>query len=228
MQTIVIELLKKEVALLHEELDLLERRSQQIRELLEQLEERLVEDSDGPESSDDTKPEIEIEIVVEPEEDIEIEVEDNDEPEVMVENEDEPKEIEPEAESMPKLTMEIDSEIEEEPEEKSEIIEHVVEKLEIIEHVVEDSQPVQQPTTHRAEISMPKIDNIRSAISLGDRFLFQRELFSGDGEKMNKTIEYLNQLTSLDEAMQYISKKFEWNTESTAYELFVNLLKRRF
>ena len=77
-------------------------------------------------------------------------------------------------------------------------------------------------------VTLPPITNIRDAVSLGDRFLFQRELFDTDGELMNKTIDTLNRMHSLDEAMAYINKRFRWDTESQAYELFVNILKRRY
>ena len=73
---------------------------------------------------------------------------------------------------------------------------------------------------------VPRVEDIKKAISLGDRFLFQRELFAGNGEQMNKTIEYLNGLSSLEEALKYI-EKFGWNKDSNAYELFTNILKRR-
>jgi hypothetical protein len=63
---------------------------------------------------------------------------------------------------------------------------------------------------------------------LGDRFLFQRELFAGNGEQMQKTLEELNGLHTLSEAMTYIQEHFDWDMESTAASLFVNVLKRRF
>ena len=87
---------------------------------------------------------------------------------------------------------------------------------------------LQNPSTMSSGISAPSVDDIRKGMSLGDRFLFQRELFGGDGEKMNKTIDQLNSCSSLDEAMHYVGKRFQWDTESQAYELFVNILKRRF
>lgn len=71
------------------------------------------------------------------------------------------------------------------------------------------------------------VTDIRKAISLGDRFLFQRELFAGKGEQMQQVLDDINSLTSLDEAISYIGQ-FGWNTDSTTYELFVNVLKRRF
>ena len=71
------------------------------------------------------------------------------------------------------------------------------------------------------------MSDIRRAISLGDRFLFQRELFAGNGEKMQKALDELNELKSMDEAVQYIAH-FEWDKDSSTYELFINVLKRRF
>ena len=45
---------------------------------------------------------------------------------------------------------------------------------------------------------------------------------------MQKTLDRLNQLSSLGEALTYISDKFQWDKESSTYELFVNVLRRRF
>ena len=72
------------------------------------------------------------------------------------------------------------------------------------------------------------MDDIRQAISLGDRFLFQRELFGGNGELMQKTLDILNQKHDFDDALAYINKNFEWNQDSSTYELFINVLHRRF
>ena len=75
---------------------------------------------------------------------------------------------------------------------------------------------------------VPKVEDIRKGITMGDRCLFQRELFGNNGELMNKTIDALNKLGSLEEAMAYTQQKFpNWKKESNAYELFTNLLKRR-
>ncbi len=90
-----------------------------------------------------------------------------------------------------------------------------------------ETPPTPQPSSTTG-VTLPAIADIRKAISLGDRFLFQRELFAGNGELMNKTIDKLNTLSSLDEALAYIGKHFSWDTESQAYELFVNILRRRF
>ena len=72
------------------------------------------------------------------------------------------------------------------------------------------------------------VEDIRQAISLGDRFLFQRELFAGNGELMQKTLDEINTLGSLNEAMDYVLDNFDWDKDSTAVQLFENVLKRRF
>jgi hypothetical protein len=72
------------------------------------------------------------------------------------------------------------------------------------------------------------VEDIRQAISLGDRFLFQRELFDGNGELMQQALDELNELYTLNEALEYINEHFEWDKESTAAQLFENVLKRRF
>jgi hypothetical protein len=74
----------------------------------------------------------------------------------------------------------------------------------------------------------PAVTDIREAISLGDRFLFQRELFAGNGELMQKTLDQINMLSTLSEAMEFIRDNFEWDMESTAVQLFENVLRRRF
>ena len=88
-------------------------------------------------------------------------------------------------------------------------------------------EPVQQTPVSSATL-LPPITDIRRAMSIADRYLFQRELFSGDAEKMLQTIDKLNNMNSLNDALEYISRKFHWDTNSQAYELFYNLLKRRF
>lgn len=72
------------------------------------------------------------------------------------------------------------------------------------------------------------VQDIRRAISLGDRFLFQRELFAGSAEKMQQTIETINSKQNFDEALAYIQTEFQWDKTQPAYELFINVLHRRF
>ena len=89
-------------------------------------------------------------------------------------------------------------------------------------------KPAPRPAPTQTSLFGSAVEDIRQAISLGDRFLFQRELFSGNGELMQKTLDELNGLGSLSEAMEYVAKTFDWDKESSAVQLFENVLKRRF
>ena len=112
-----------------------------------------------------------------------------------------------------------------EPEEPEEEEEPMLPIAEPEEDEDEEPEPEEEPEAPHSVV--PKVTDIKKAISLGDRFLFQRELFGGNGELMAKTIAELNKLDSIDEAEAYIVKHFIWDKESSTYELFYNILKRR-
>ena len=112
-----------------------------------------------------------------------------------------------------------------EPEEPEEEEEPMLPIAEPEEDEDEEPEPEEEPEAPHSVV--PKVTDIKKAISLGDRFLFQRELFGGNGELMAKTIAELNKLDSIDEAEAYIAKHFIWDKESSTYELFYNILKRR-
>ena len=147
-----------------------------------------------------------------------------------------------------------ENELAEEPQEEvQELVEQLetLEPLEILDEVEVEkpvvepapapqpeatAEPVAEPTQPRHNATQPlqtslfgtAVVDIRQAISLGDRFLFQRELFAGNGELMQKTLDEINNLGSLNEAMDYVLDNFDWDKESTAVQLFENVLKRRF
>ena len=104
----------------------------------------------------------------------------------------------------------------------------VVEVAPVVESAPLVEKPAPRPAPTQTSLFGSAVEDIRQAISLGDRFLFQRELFAGNGELMQKTLDELNALGSLNEAMDYVLNNFEWDKESTAVQLFENVLKRRF
>ena len=108
-----------------------------------------------------------------------------------------------------------------EPEKPEELV--IEEKPEVPEEPV-----IEEAVDHKAAIYGKAVDDIRQAISLGDRFLYQRELFGQNAELMQKTLTELNELGSFDEAVAYISSHFQWDTESSTYQQFLVTLHRRF
>lgn len=119
------------------------------------------------------------------------------------------------------MNMDLD---EEEPEERKETA--VPEPEPVIRQ-----EPAPQPE-EKPVVTKPvgkRLEDLKQGISLGDRFLFQRELFSQNGELMQKTLEELNKQADFDAAVDYIDRKFSaWDKESAAYDLFINVLHRRF
>ena len=105
----------------------------------------------------------------------------------------------------------------------------VVEKpVAVAAPVVEpEPAPVEETASPKAAIYGKAVEDIRQAISLGDRFLYQRELFGQNAELMQKALTELNALSSFDEAMNYI-RQFGWDTESSTYQQFIVTLHRRF
>ena len=113
-------------------------------------------------------------------------------------------------------------------------IEEVKDIESIQEPKVEESR-VEEPRVEKEEEVAPKasiygkaVTDIRQAISIGDRFLYQRELFAQNAELMQRTLNELDQLHSFAEAMDYINMRFQWDQESNTYQQFIVTLHRRF
>lgn len=173
------------------------------------------------------EPEVEIELIVEDPQEQETPEELVEEPqeESAEESQEEP------AQEMPLEPLESLEIIEEEEPVVEPVAELIVEPApqpEVKAEPVAAPQPAPRPVPQQTSLFGAAVEDIRQAISLGDRFLFQRELFAGNGELMQKTLDEINSLNSLSEAMDYVADNFEWDSESTAVQLFENVLKRRF
>lgn len=112
------------------------------------------------------------------------------------------------------------SEVQEMPEEP--VAEPVVEP-----ESTSEPEPMKEVVSPNAALYGKAVTDIRQAISLGDRFLYQRELFGQNAELMQRTLTELDALSSYDEAVNYISR-FGWDPESTTYQQFLVTLHRRF
>ena len=175
------------------------------------------------------EPEVEIELIVEEETESENE-------EVTTENElaeepvEEPQEeVQAELETLDIIdTPEVEAPVVEEPVVAPTPAPQPEVKAEPVVEPAPAPQPAPHPMPQQTSLFGAAVEDIRQAISLGDRFLFQRELFAGNGELMQKTLDEINNLGSLNEAMDYVLDNFDWDKESTAVQLFENVLKRRF
>lgn len=82
-------------------------------------------------------------------------------------------------------------------------------------------------TTLNSQFSV-KIERLQSAITLVDRFRFQRELFGNSAPKMNEEIENFNAMTNIDDALAYIEQNLKWDIEDATVKDFINILQRKF
>ena len=173
------------------------------------------------------EPEVEIELIVEDPQEQETPEEPVEEP--QEESAEEPLEEPTQPEPLEPLeSLEIIEEEEPVAEPAAELIVEPAPQPEVKAEPVAAPQPAPRPVPQQTSLFGAAVEDIRQAISLGDRFLFQRELFAGNGELMQKTLDELNALGSLEEAMDYVADNFEWDSDSTAVQLFENVLKRRF
>ena len=164
-------------------------------------------------------------------------------PYVEMEDEDEDFEVEEPIEEEEVVAKEVAEEpVAEAPKVEEPVVEEpVVEEPKVEEPVVEEpkaeepqqelfEEPVaeKEPAAPKAMLYGKPVDDIRLAISLGDRFLYQRELFGQNAELMQRSLTELNELHSFEEALNYISSHFQWDTESNTYQQFLVTLHRRF
>ena len=114
------------------------------------------------------------------------------------------------------------------------ILEEVEEEKETLQVVESQSQIEVQETIKNvsagsilAERIRPVTD-LRRSISLNDSFRFSRELFNGDSEQMNRVIEQISEMSSLDTAIAFLYSKVNVDEENEAMIDFQELLKKYF
>lgn len=153
----------------------------------------------------------------------------------------EPKEIIPEVIDEPELIIETPT--------KKEIIEEetiqVIEKKEIIEpnqngdyEIVADRFQSKNFNDNIAKKNIKKdvsskmqskpINDINSAIGLNDKFIFIRELFSGDKNHYMETIQVLNNFDTFENAIEFLNENFNWENDNPNFERLKELVRRKY
>lgn len=87
---------------------------------------------------------------------------------------------------------------------------------------------VKEDNSLASSIAKQSISDIRQALSIADRFRFQRELFGGNGEKLNQALSDLNQVDSFEQAQAYVVSNFTWSGDDSTVIDFMNLVQRRY
>lgn len=147
--------------------------------------------------------------------------------------------------------VEIEPEVSEELEISEEPVEEVVEVEEeepagddlfmAVEEPVILHQQVQAAATQTAVIDVmakkhawrsdrpgTPVKDIRAAIALVDRALFINRLFGEDAMKFMDTLNHINQMSNLDEAVEYLAATYpEWDFDSDVVYRFMMAVRRK-
>ena len=114
------------------------------------------------------------------------------------------------------------------------ILEEVEEEKETLQVVESQSQIEVQETIKNVSAGsilgerIRPVTDLRQSISLNDSFRFSRELFNGDSEQMNRVIEQISEMSSLDTAIAFLYSKVNVDEENEAMIDFQELLKKYF
>lgn len=198
------------IQVLERKVEVIEKSNDELKNEIALLKSRIEELESHPMMDDET-PEVEVELIMD--EDEEAVAEEKDIPETIADSET-AQESDPIAESVPAT----------EPAPEPEPLAAPAKEPESSSAPAEEKKP--QKPVQTSLFSTPVTD-IRQAISLGDRFLFQRELFGGNGEDMQKTLTNLNDCADMNEALSVL-EPMGWDKGNSTYELFMNVLRRRF
>lgn len=85
-----------------------------------------------------------------------------------------------------------------------------------------------EPSVSKSVSNPVHIIDIKRGVSLNDRFLFQRELFSNNRNEMNNTLEKLSSFRSYEDAEKYIRNTFSWDFDSQVVNDFLSVVKKGF
>lgn len=79
------------------------------------------------------------------------------------------------------------------------------------------------------DIPGPMVEDIHHAVTLNDKLFFIRELFKGDEDQYRLSLQRLNDMSNMIEALEYTRNAFtHWDEDSNAVYRFYMLLRRRY
>ncbi|HLV42549.1 MAG TPA: hypothetical protein VKY37_09735 [Brumimicrobium sp.] len=81
------------------------------------------------------------------------------------------------------------------------------------------------------KLGTSKINSLKGAVGLNDRLQFISELFGGDSDLYNSSIDVLDQFENSEAALRKLSEiaaKENWNKEESAVDDFAHLITRRY
>lgn len=90
------------------------------------------------------------------------------------------------------------------------------------------SKPAGEPIKVDEMLSRRESADLRRAFTLNDKYRFRRELFGGNEDDFNHTIDLIVSMDSFDEARNYLLGDLCWDPESDAVQDFLTILGHHF
>ncbi len=97
-----------------------------------------------------------------------------------------------------------------------------------------DTQSFNEALAQKKETDTPPrfqakpIEDLKKGVGINDKFYFQRELFNGNMELLNQTLDQLNQMDNYKSAETFIAANFTWENNNEAAKAFNEIIRRRF
>lgn len=92
-----------------------------------------------------------------------------------------------------------------------------------------EPEPMHAPEPARDAKPAPKpVRDIMSTFTINDRFLFLRELFDGDDQRFNETIDSIQQMANMNQVENYIADVLDWDHSNEVVKEFTRLVSLSF
>jgi len=97
--------------------------------------------------------------------------------------------------------------------------------------------PTDVPMAHEVPAGPMRVDeklqrdlsrDIRKAISINDRFRFQRELFAGSASAMNTALDHIEMMNSYGNAELYFFSQLHWDRDNEVVQDFMTIVRNHF
>jgi len=79
-----------------------------------------------------------------------------------------------------------------------------------------------------AKLQGQAIKSIAGSLGINDKFYYIRELFAGNAETFRQTMEELDNAHNFNDAFSILTNNFQWDMESEAVQMLLNLVRRKF
>ena len=109
---------------------------------------------------------------------------------------------------------------------------HILNEKFGVDKLTVNDQLKQRQSTLAEKISKSKIENIRGAISLSQKFLFINALFKGASSEYEKALTEIDQCQNYDQALNLLNdnyaSKYQWDFNQYEVKEFVEIVERKF